>query len=365
MGAMKSSNIEHIAALDHLRLMAALLVFAFHVFHHVFGHWQPMPDIWPYGLITEGHTGVSLFFALSGFLFMRIGLEGPMRYGDFIRNRFLRIFPLFVFFYFIAVSVGRDDFRAADVLYLFFSNLGQAPTSNSFITGAAWTISVEFTFYLVLPFLVRFSREQGPGFLWRLLLLMALVKLGAYAVTARSTHMLYSTLVGRFDQFLWGMLAAMIWHRHGNWLKSRARHGWLVMVVLVWAATAWQAHVASFFLPQPKQVFWLFWGSLEAMLWSGLILLYVAAEVRWPAWAMKAMRQGGAWSYSLYLWHGLVIFVLGHYGLQWLPFDHVPLNFAFSVLWMLPVSLAVAALSYHTIELPFLRLRRTYLQPKP
>ena len=358
---MKSSNIEHIAALDHLRLMAALLVFAFHVFHHVFGHWQPMPDIWAYGFITEGHTGVTLFFALSGFLFMRIGLEGEMRYADFIRNRFLRIFPLFVFFYFIAISVGRDDFRAADVLYLFFSNLGQAPTSNSFITGAAWTISVEFSFYLVLPFLVRFSREQGLGFLIRLLLLMALVKLGAYAVTARSTHMLYSTLVGRFDQFLWGMLAAMVLHQYGAALKQQARFAWPWIVFLLWGALAWQAHDASYFLAQPKQLFWLFWGSLEAALWSALIMLYVAAEVRWPTWLTKAMSQGGKWSYSLYLWHGLVIFTLGHYGLQWLPFDNVPFNFALTALWMLCASMAVAAVSYHTIEKPFLDLRRSYI----
>ena len=73
----------------------------------------------------------------------------------------------------------RDVFRAPDVLYVLFSNIGKPPTSEHFITGAAWTISVEFTFYLVFPFLARFVRAEGVGYLLRLIALMALVKLAA------------------------------------------------------------------------------------------------------------------------------------------------------------------------------------------
>src|SRR5690606_21204083 len=137
--------------------------------------------------------------------------------------------------------VGRDAFRPADVLYVFFSNLGQAPTSGSFITGAAWTISVEFTFYLVFPFLARFVRAEGAGYLLRLIALMALVKLAAYGVTERATHMFYSTLVGRFDQFLWGMLAAVVWPERRAWLEGHGRAPLVLAVLLVWAATTWQA----------------------------------------------------------------------------------------------------------------------------
>ncbi|GAB4215044.1 MAG: hypothetical protein Fur007_12340 [Rhodoferax sp.] len=120
---MKDINLAHIPQLDHLRLLAALLVFGFHVFHQYFGHWVPSPYAAGFGLITEGHTGVALFFVLSGFLFMSIALQGgDIDYKKFIRNRFLRIFPLFLFFFFVAISVGRDTFRAADVFYLAFSN---------------------------------------------------------------------------------------------------------------------------------------------------------------------------------------------------------------------------------------------------
>ena len=359
---MKSLNVAHMPALDHLRLLAALLVFAFHVFHFYFGQWQPAPYAAALGLITEGHTGVALFFVLSGFLFMTIGLQGgEIRYGAFIRNRFLRIFPLFLFFFFIAISVGRDDFRAADVLYVFFSNLGQAPTSGSFITGAAWTISVEFTFYLVFPFLARFVRAEGAGYLLRLIALMALVKLAAYGVTERSTHMFYSTLVGRFDQFLWGMLAAVLWAQHRAWFERHGRVLLALAVALVWAATSWQARFASHFSPDPRQAAWVVWGTVEALMWSALVLGYVAARIVWPAPVARALERGGEWSYSFYLWHGLLLYVLHRYVGVWTPFGSVALNALANFVVLLPLALALAALSYTTIERPFLRLRGGYV----
>ena len=360
---MKSQNIKHIPGLDHLRLLAALLVFSFHLFHLNFGKWQPTPNVPLMGFVTEGHTGVSLFFVLSGFLFMCIALQGEgIRYGDFMRNRFLRIFPLFVFFFFIAISLSRDEFRSADIFYLFFSNLGLAPTSNWSITGAAWTISVEFTFYMVFPFLAHFVRKEGWVYLLRLIALMALVKLAAYGLSAKPTHMFYSTLIGRFDQFLWGMFAAVLWTQHREWFQ---RHGkWLLILagVAAFAALAWQARNASYFLPQARQPIWLYWGTIEALMWSALVLGYLGANIRWPTPVARAMEMGGDWSYSLYLWHGMLLYVVQNYFGIWRPFDTVALNAMVNFCLLLPPTLALSALSYHTLERPFLQLRGPYMR---
>lgn len=368
---MRTLNATHLPALDHLRLLAALLVFAFHVLHLFYGHWQPQPQAAWLGIVVEGHTGVALFFVLSGFLFMHMALQsGSIEYAGFMRNRVLRIFPLFVVFFFVAISVGRDEFRPADILYLFFSNLGQAPTSQSFITGVAWTISVEFTFYLVFPFLAVFAKERGIGYLLRLLMLLLLMKLAAYAVSQRPTLMLYSTLVGRFDQFLWGMAAAVLWHRHQVWLCRNARW-WLLPAALLmaWATTAWLARHASFFLPQPRQPAWVVWSTVEALAWCTVLLGYLSAGIRWPAMVGRALTHGAAWSYSFYFWHGLLLFTVQHYGGQWgyggqgsiwQPFASMPLNAALAFALLLPPTMALAAISYYTIEKPFLQLRRVY-----
>jgi len=363
----RSHNLAPIPALDHLRLLAALLVLAFHIFHYGFGQWQPAPYAAAMGWVTEGHTGVALFFVLSGFLFMTIALHAHAQgrhiaWAGFMRNRFLRIFPLFVFFFYIAISIGRDTFAATDIFYLFFSNIGKPPTSQFFITGAAWTISVEFTFYLVFPFLARFVLEEGLGFLLRLLALLAVVKLAAYGISERSTHMLYSTLIGRFDQFLWGMCAAVLWQRHTiGW----QRHGrWLLpcALALAWAALACLARYTSHFAPEPKQLAWLFWSTLEALMWAFVILAYLGANIAWPRFITRAGEWGAAWSYSLYLWHGLLLYIINHYVGFWQPTQSVALNALLNFIGILPAALALAALSYTTIERPFLRMRGRYVK---
>lgn len=360
---MRSSNVDYLPRLDHLRLLAALLVFGFHFFHHYFGQWQARPEQPWLGPIVEGHTGVSLFFVLSGFIFMTIALRGgTVGYASFLRNRVLRIFPLFLFVFVVAISIGRDRFQPADVLYLLFTNLGLAPTSWHFVTGPAWSISVEFAFYLVFPFLARFTLERGAGYLLDLLLLMLVVKLGAYAATEKSTHMLYSTLIGRFDQFVWGMLAALAHRRFGPWLARAGALPLLASGAAVLVAIGLQARHASFFLTQPKQAAWIGWGSVEGLLWGALIVCYMSAAVRIPERLDRWMCAGGEWSFSFYMWHTMVIFLVHH----WLGFVRMTgstgLDLAANGALVLALTLAFAWLSYSVIEQPFLRLRGTYLK---
>jgi len=359
---MKSLNLAYQPRFDHIRFLAALLVFLFHLYHLNYGGWKPNPDMPWLGWLVEGYTGIGLFFTLSGYLFMTIALGGgPPRYRAFMRNRFLRIFPLFLVVFLVAISVGRDSFRATDVFYLFFSNIGLAPTSNTFMTGAAWTISVEFTFYFAFPFLARFSLQQGWSYLLRLMFLCLLFKLGAYLVTERSTHMLYSTLVGRFDQFLIGMFLAQAAQKITAVRDRGLGIGWLLgagMVMGVLLATL--SSFASFFRPEPKQLFWLFWPTLEALGWGGVLLAYLGWCGALPAWIDGFIRRGGEISYSFYLLHTLVLYLLheliGPLALfSWRGGNVILLTImAGGITWL------VANVSYETIEKPFLDLRTSY-----
>ncbi|WP_373988800.1 acyltransferase family protein [Duganella sp. BuS-21] len=358
---MKSLNLPYNPRIDQLRWLAATLVFLFHAYLEYRGHGGvPVEHLW-LGLITEGHTGVGLFFTLSGFLFMRIALhQGPLAYGEFLRNRILRIFPLYFTVFLLATSIGRDKFVPQDILYLLVSNLGMAPTSSNPITGAAWCISLEFLFYMVFPFLARFAIERGPRYLVSLLALMAFFKLASFAVNPNSTLMYFSTFVGRFDQFLIGMLAGLLFQQAGPALRRHA--GWLLplALLLVVGNSALQAHVARF-NAVPHSTFWIYWSMLESAGWAVLIVAWVAWERKLPDWLERLLCHGGKISFSFYLLHMMVINMVGQ--LQpTLPVitGHVRIDAGLATLIVYGLVWGLATLSYATIEEPFLRLRRNY-----
>ncbi|MCA1854387.1 acyltransferase [Massilia oculi] len=361
---MHSLNIQYNPRLDQLRWLAATLVFLFH-FHLEYAGSGGIRLDGPWSaLVTEGHTGVGLFFTLSGFLFMQIALHQhaagrEIVYRDFLRNRVLRIVPLYLVVFLVATSIGRDKFAPADLLYLFASNLGLAPTSGTVVTGAAWTISLEFLFYLVFPFLARFTLERGIAYLGGWLVLMAFFKLAAYTVNDNSTLMYFSTWVGRFDQFLIGMAAAVL---HQRWRVQLARLAPLLLLASV-ALVLWDTalmHRVAPFGATPRSAFWIWWSLLESAGWAALILSWVAFAPRLPGVLERALSQGGKVSFSFYLLHmGLLhifatrVGLVAPTGTPWVD-GLIMLAVAYGATW------ALATLSYHIVEEPFLRMRRSY-----
>lgn len=364
---MRSNNSVYVPRVDHLRFAAAAIVFLFHWYHHFLGHWQQGSAIRGLALVVDGYTGVTLFFVLSGYLFMSIAIasEGGIEYRNFIRNRLLRIFPLFTFVFMIALCLSRDKFEPQHLLYFFATNLGlSAPTSGHFITGAAWTISVEFSFYLVFPFLARFAMERGPRYLIQLIVLLMIFKVAGYAVSERSNLMFYSTLLGRFDQFLLGMLAA-------QWFGATVARRQLPVLVLAVAVTTLlallevQGRWASFLSPLPKNPIWIVWPTVEALAWSFVVVAYLGWRGDIPKRIGQLFERGGKISYSLYLWHAVIIFLVerlvGIPSMSGVRLLDVGLIFALTAL----LTFWVSHLSYITIEQPFLRLRRRYTSSAP
>lgn len=368
---MQSLNIKYNPRIDQLRWLAATLVFLFHFHLELRGLGSTgLSSPWA-ALVIEGHTGVGLFFTLSGFLFMQIALrQREIVYADFLRNRLLRIVPLFLVIFLVATSISRDKFQPQDILYLLATNLGLAPTSQTVITGAAWTISLEFMFYMVFPFLARFSMERGIRYLAGWLVLLLFFKLAAFSVNPNSTLMYFSTFVGRFDQFLIGMMAAMCYDRFGARLVRLAPLVTLLGLALVMFNAAWLNRVASFLTMQadPHARFWITWSLLESAGWALLILGWIAFQPRLPSLVERFLNHGGKISFSFYLLHmGLLHLLAQHVGMLhwsgrgWLDAAIMAL-LAYGATWLL------ATLCYHLIEEPFLQMRRRYgprAQPQP
>jgi peptidoglycan/LPS O-acetylase OafA/YrhL len=357
---MKSLNIPYNPRIDQLRWLAAAIVFFYHFNLEVrMQGGAGLTGSW-WGIITEGHTGVGLFFTLSGFLFMQIALhQQTIVYRDFVRNRFLRIFPLFFTIFLLATSIGRDSFQPQDILYLLATNLGLAPTSGTVVTGAAWTISLEFMFYMLFPFLARFTMERGAKYLFGLIGLMLFFKLAAYTVNGKPALMYFSTWVGRFDQFLIGMLAALMYREHRASLHKLAPFLLPLSAALVIAAAALLAHVAPFH-PESKAQFWIVWSMIEAAAWSALILAWVSFEPPLPSRLDKVLCHGGKISFSFYLLHMAVLHLLAQrFGMPVLS-GVAMLDLSLLLVLAYGTTWVIATMSYQLIEEPFLNMRRKY-----
>ncbi|GGU35694.1 acyltransferase family protein [Streptomyces lavendofoliae] len=372
---MRSSDDRvYLAPVDHLRAVAAVLVVLYHgcqlLSARIEGRrFVPATD-WLYSenpaatLVFEGHTGVALFMVLSGFIFT-VGAYGkPVRYGRFLTNRLLRVYPLYlvVAVLGLATQVAMPTFQ--DLLRILTFATPTQPYG-----GVFWTLCVEMQFYLVFPLLCRLLAERGPGALLRLLaavsVLRALVWLSSPAPEPH-TASLYLGLAGRIDQFLLGMLAAWVYVHHRDRLRAR----WLPPVALVLAlGLLWSFNqVHGFVSDSPLK---LAWSGVEGAVWALVVAAYVAGAREGPGgWLSRAAARLGEVSFSVYLTHFMVLtvtgeYVIGAYG--WFPGALPPVWAAFAVtlLVALPLTVAVSFGTYHAIELPFLRLRRPYLGPVP
>lgn len=367
---MKTTQHTYLSRLDHLRFFAAALVVLFHYFHTQLGDLRSGNPL--VSLVDEGHTGIALFMVISGFIFTVIAGDRHIHYGGFIKNRVLRIYPLFIFAVFLQLFISTyNDHRN----YGFLQLLGwlmpfrseTVPLSPYFVQ--LWTIWVEFQFYLIFPFLLAFSRRHGSRYLWAWLGLLVLVRALVFAASGSVRFVAYETIFGRLDQFIIGMLLARLWQARatqaGRAVPPSLSPLWLALagLALLLGLHAFSRKVGFTELASP---FWIIWPGLEAALWAGFVWAYLCT--RWPG--PQALRQRfdralaalGAVSFSTYVLHNLVIAAYKAH-LPPLATGAGPVADALATgALLLPVVLALAAITYHLIERPFLALRGSYLR---
>ncbi|MEW6394285.1 MAG: acyltransferase family protein [Pseudomonadota bacterium] len=98
---MQSPNRTYNLEADELRGAAALLVFFYHSINSGISSVMQTAK-WPMSsnpfvsIIYEGHTGVSLFMVLSGYILSSGTFGREIQYFGFLKNRILRIFPLMI-----------------------------------------------------------------------------------------------------------------------------------------------------------------------------------------------------------------------------------------------------------------------------
>lgn len=164
------SGGEHIVGLVGLRAVAFAMVFV----SHAWGHAGRTPTelvvlgiafTIPPRVFDFGAQGVSLFFALSGFLlsipFWRYIAKQSMRVNlrDFFRRRVLRIYPAYLVAVMIYATLHDTDHSVLVRLAHVVTHL--ALVHNAFevtvfnLSAPLWSVATEFQLYLLLPLVFR------------------------------------------------------------------------------------------------------------------------------------------------------------------------------------------------------------------
>jgi peptidoglycan/LPS O-acetylase OafA/YrhL len=304
-------------------------------------------------LLYAGGFGVSLFFALTGYLIFRpfvkrfAGATGPISLSTYGINRALRILPLY--FVVMAVVLAIEN-RPLDMWIRFFTFTQNywSDTAGQ-INGPAWSLAVEIQFYFLLPLLAlaigRLSKHPLRAAVATIAVL-GIASLIARFALIENPDFANATwryrIVTNFIFFVPGMLIALIEvGRRGRRLpipRGLARSDlWFAGGVALWMAVVMKGYD------------WDFLIAPASFLVLGACVLGLRAGAVHSVLSLRPLASLGIASYSLYLWHFPLLELLTNEGAS--P-ELIPLA-AIAI----PTAILVAMISYRLIEEPFLRLR--------
>lgn len=325
--------LPRLDGVDVLRGISILGVILLHLWIRFAGEHLRMGGSWPRELshlvFFNGGNGVTIFFAVSGFLITltsirRFGTLGQMRPLTFYRIRFARIMPLLLLLL-VILSVLHlahvDGFRINEKFFtlpraLFAAltfHLNWLETARNAWLPACWTVlwslSIEETFYFFFPLvcLALMSRWRGGIWIW-FAVALTLIALGPFARTVwpKTDLAAENSYIAGMSDIAVGCIAA--------WLADCARrHGWQAKQrALLWLQVA-GALIVALVLVWPTWHHMLYWlgksGTDDTLLALGTAMVCFAVALRnRPGSKLTApLRWFGRHSYELYLFHEFVV----------------------------------------------------------
>lgn len=307
-----------------------------------------------------GEGGVHIFFVISGFIITTLLLreaktKGGVSLTFFYRRRFFRIVPpyaVYLIVLFLLCQLGYIYVKPINFLWssFFLGNLGlfgKIGPSNWFVSHT-WSLSVEEQYYLILPpimVLVFRLRRKPINILLIGLFVLCMVanKLAKEASAHIHPSLISLTALYSFRYIIVGVMLAL----HKDFvIKTLVKKSLLIPVSLIGILLAlpFAGHV-------PATVSLLF-ASIEAMSYGVLVLWFVENPEKCGMLRWGWVQWVGSCSYSIYLWQQLFTAAPDAYKgwtIAQSPFAIVAI-------------LTCSALSYYFIELPSIRLSRSFTQ---
>lgn len=368
-------------ALTGARGPAALMVFAQHA-----GELGFLPIVFPASL------AVSFFFVLSGFVLAYAYFDERSLGLRFLRARFGRIWPATMFsILLVLVILPRDaylpqqlDLWTSGLVFLtnglLLQSLIPIPDFYFALNAVAWSISVEWCFYLVFPVLNRLLRRHAAKLMLVVAIIGALLTLLSIqfrwpafdpAALAQPTWhgIVYINPVVRLFEFGSGILAGQMWCnakislRREQLVASLRRSAllWQVSIVealllgcllsLLYKSYQWDPGIAVAFGDSVRLLLLQWWSAIVLVALTCVLafrLGFLTRSLMCHPWMMRL----GELSFGIYLFHQPLMkwlkLSLANPQSNTLIVKHMP-TWSYSIV-LLTLTLVLSALSHDLFE---------------
>ncbi|MCG7497436.1 acyltransferase [Vibrio sp. Of7-15] len=375
---------RQIPLLTPIRGFSALIVAYFHARLVIFPQW--LGEIKEFtSFLENAYIGVDIFFILSGYVMMHVyrnSMNSTLNWGQFMWLRFSRIYPLFlatfgtlfvwecfkysnnIGFYggslleswgLNGIPAFQGPFNTTESI---LSNLMllQGITPNSMTWNfPGWSLSIEWLCYMLFPLLLLVLVHSSMKTLW----LPALGFLSIYSLIQSKGTL---DVTSGVEAFMRGMSGFSL----GAWLNTVRLNETTkrfvnndVFLIVIFSMVIYTIHL-------PSTTYTL----MTSYFLFAVIVLCNANQADRRSLILKlldnkATQYLGDISYSVYLWHSVLILVgieiLNQINPEFVTWWYQQTSVGYLMLSCLAfaaVILPVSALSYHWIERPALRLLR-------
>lgn len=355
---LENKKMGYLGFLDGLRALSIIFV----VIYHYNNAW-----------LKGGFLGVDIFFVISGFiitqlLYTEYQHNKKISFSSFYVRRFHRILPAMIIliatilaFSYVKNSASVEQtLKDAPASLLFFLNWKYIFTNNSYFATTEtppllehlWSLSIEFQFYILWPFIFSWLIKRNPKVTIYFAGVFALSSYLYMGLSYQSdlTDKTYFDTFCRAGAFFMGAATNLIFNEYSSVVHFKLK---TALSRLFYPALAGIIFL-SYTLDEQSLALFQYGFFVNALLVSILLissLVILAERGRSTILDNGLLRKIGVISYSLYLWHWPIICSTN----QLNEFEFIKTNnpqyIHFALVLFLTFSAAIT--SYYLIEKPF------------